>query len=349
MNRPHWLISAAAFVIILAGVQAAASLLTPFLLSVFIAIIGWPVLDWLHRRGWPWGVAITVVVLGLLVIMMLMGVFVGKSIDSFIENLPSYQNRLRENTAGLFAHLQRYGFNTSYDVIEQYTDPGKIMQFAGKMLTALGGAFTNTALILFYVAFIFLEAVILPDKLKMAFGDSRFAARFEDFFVKLRRYLNLKTLISLATGVAVALWLVIVGVDYPVLWGVVAFVLNFIPNIGSFIAAVPAILLALVQLGLGPAFYTALGYLVINTIIGGIIDPRVVGSGLGLSTLVVFLSLMFWGWILGPVGMFLSVPMTIIVKMFLESHPETRWIAVLLGSGKEISAIAMENGVKNNS
>lgn len=333
----RWLITLAALIVVIAGLRAAAELLIPFLLSVFIAIIGWPLVGWLHRHRVPAWLSILIAVIGLLVLMSLVGIFVGKSIDNFLGNLPYYQSRLQANTAGLLAWLSELGVEVSRDRFGEFFNAGRLMQLAGTMLTALTGAFTNTALILFYVTFMFLEAFILPNKLQGIFGDSSMAVRFEVFFANLRRYLHLKTLISLATGVAVAFWLAILGVDYPILWGAVAFVLNFIPNIGSFIAAVPAILLAFVQLGLGSAIYTALGYLVINTVIGGIIDPRVVGVGLGLSTLVVFLSLIFWGWILGPVGMFLSVPITVILKMFVEDNPDTRWIAVLLGTG-EIAA-----------
>ena len=139
-------------------------------------------------------------------------------------------------------------------------------------------------------------------------------------------------MISLATGVLVAAWLRIVGVDYALLWGLLAFLLNYIPSIGSFIAAVPAVMLAFLQLGPGDGIVTAIGYLVINTVIGNFIEPRVMGEGMGLSTLVVFLSLIFWGWVLGPVGMLLSVPLTMIMKIALEASDETRWIAVLLGS-----------------
>ena len=147
-----------------------------------------------------------------------------------------------------------------------------------------------------------------------------------------RRYLALKTLISLTTGVLVALWLRIIGVDYALLWGLLAFLLNYIPSIGSFIAAIPAVMLAFLQLGPGDGTLTLIGYLVINTAIGNFIEPRVMGEGMGLSTLVVFLSLIFWGWVLGPVGMLLSVPLTMILKIVLEANDDTRWMAVLLGS-----------------
>jgi predicted PurR-regulated permease PerM len=153
------------------------------------------------------------------------------------------------------------------------------------------------------------------------------------------RYLVIQTLVSATGGLVIGLWLLILGVQYPVLWGTLVFLLNFVPNIGSIIAAVPVILLALVQLGMGPALLTALGFIVVFMVLGNLIQPKLMGKGLSLSTLVVFLSMVFWGWIMGPVGMILSVPMTSLVKIFLESHEDTRGLAVMLGSGKEIAKI----------
>ena len=154
----------------------------------------------------------------------------------------------------------------------------------------------------------------------------------------MRRYLAIKSLMSLGTGAAVWLWLTILGVDYPVLWGLLAFLLNYVPNIGSIIAAVPAVLLALVQLGPAEAAWAAAGYLAVNVLFGNVLEPRFMGRGVGLSALVVFLSLVFWGWVLGPVGMFLSVPLTITAKIALAASDETRWAAVLLGTGGEAAA-----------
>jgi predicted PurR-regulated permease PerM len=141
---------------------------------------------------------------------------------------------------------------------------------------------------------------------------------------------------SLATGIAVFILLVVVGVNYAVLWGLLAFFLNYVPNIGSIIAAIPAVLLALIQLGFVESVIVAAGFVIINLLVGNVIEPRFMGRGLGLSTLVVFLSLIFWGWVLGPVGMLLSVPLTMTAKIALDSREETRWIATLLGP--EISA-----------
>jgi predicted PurR-regulated permease PerM len=155
---------------------------------------------------------------------------------------------------------------------------------------------------------------------------------FSQVFVeKLREYMSMKTIISMMTGVIIALAMWLIGLDYPMLWGVLAFMLNFVPNIGSIIAAVPAVMLALVQLGGTSALLVTAVYVAVNILIGSVIEPRYMGKGLGLSTLVVFVSLVFWGWVLGPVGMLLSVPLTITVKLALDCKPETQWLGHLLG------------------
>jgi predicted PurR-regulated permease PerM len=141
----------------------------------------------------------------------------------------------------------------------------------------------------------------------------------------------IKTLISLATGVLIGIWLFILGVDFPILWGFLAFLLNYVPNVGSTIAAIPAVLLAFIQLGLGRAVMATAGYMAVNFILDNVIETRLMGQRLGLSTLVVFLSLIFWGSLLGPVGMVLCIPLTMTLKFACENNRDTRWIAVLIG------------------
>ena len=133
------------------------------------------------------------------------------------------------------------------------------------------------------------------------------------------------------TGLVIFIWLWVLGVDYAILWGLLSFLLNFIPTVGSFIAAVPAVLLALVQLGILHAGLTLSGFVLVNLVMGNVIEPRWMGRGLNLSPLVVFVSLVLWGWVLGPVGMLLSIPLTIMVKIALENQPESRWISIMLG------------------
>jgi predicted PurR-regulated permease PerM len=188
------------------------------------------------------------------------------------------------------------------------------------------------------VIFILFEAVELPKKLSLAFSDaSQSLGRFESFIKSVNRYLVIKTLVSILTGVLITCWMWVLGVDFPILWGVCAFLLNFVPNIGSIIAAVPAVLLAFVQLGGLSAGLTGMGFLVVNLIVGNVIEPRYMGKGLGLSTLVVFLSLLLWGWVFGPVGMLLSIPLTIIMKLAFEANPKMHWLAVMIDSESDNS------------
>ena len=208
-----------------------------------------------------------------------------------------------------------------------------MMGWVGSALAGIGALLTNLFLVVFIVIFILLESAGFSNKVHVALPNAEKSLRDAQGFMKqVNQYLMIKTTISFITGVLVTLWLWWLDVDFPVLWGLIAMLMNYIPNVGSLIAAVPAVMLALVQLGVGDAVLVILGYVVINVIMGNLIEPRFMGRGLGLSPLVVFLSLILWGWLFGPVGMFLSIPLTMIVKIALEQHPTTRWIAILLGN-----------------
>jgi predicted PurR-regulated permease PerM len=214
---------------------------------------------------------------------------------------------------------------------------------AGGIFAALSSALANAFLLLLTVVFILLEMADLPRKLRLVLKNpERSLSTIEKFSQHAKRYMVIKTLLSAATGVLIWLLLLILGVDYPVLWGTLSFLLNYVPNIGAILAALPVALLALVQLGVGSALLTVLGFIVVHIVVGNIIEPKLMGRVLSLSTLVVFLSLVFWGWVLGPIGMILSVPMTSLVKIALESYEETRGLAFMLGSGSEIERMGLK-------
>ena len=207
------------------------------------------------------------------------------------------------------------------------------MGLAAKMLSGLGGVMANLFLIIITVIFMLFEASSLSHKLHLALDDPQARLKqIDQFLASVNNYLAIKTLVSIATGVIVSIMLWAFGLDFFLLWGVLAFLLNYIPNIGSIIAAVPAMSLAVLQLGPAAAGFIGLGYLTINTVMGNVVEPRYLGRGLGLSTLVVFISLIFWGWLLGTVGMLLSVPLTMVIKIALENSAEGHWFAVLLSS-----------------
>lgn len=326
----------AAFVVVVAGMRTAEPILTPFLLAIFIATLAGPPMFALQRRGIPGAAAMAMVLTGLVIGGLLLMVLLGSSVTDFVDRLPDYQQRLREYLDGISNLLAGMGVQVSRELLVQYMDPGKVMGVFASTLTGLGGALTNGVLIFFTVVFLLMEASGFPVKLKQALTDPDSSyPHFVHFADSLQNYLIIKAWISAVTALMVAVPLALLGLDYPLLWGVLMFLLNYIPNIGPIIAAVPAVLLALVQLGPVQAAMVAAIYLAANTLMGNIIEPRYMGRGVGISPLVVFLSLVFWGWVLGPVGMLLSVPLTMAVKIAMDSADETRWLAVLLGPNEK--------------
>ena len=332
------MLGTAAFVVIIAGMRAAEPLLVPFLLAAFIAIIAAPPMFWLQRHKIPTAVAILLVITAIVGITLILATFIGSSVNDFSSALPEYQNQIKTKTAGLIDWLNSFGLSISKKEILASFDPSQAMQLASSIFKGLGGVLSNVFLILLTVIFILAEATSFPRKLKTILGEDNSLDSFQTFLDNMQTYIGIKTLTSLATGIIVSLFLAIIGVDYWLLWGLLAFLLNFVPTIGSIIAAVPAVLLALIELGFTAAVFTATIYIVTNVVIGNFVEPRFMGKGLGLSTLIVFLSLLFWGWVLGPVGMLLSVPLTMTAKIALDSREDTRWLATLLGPEQVIDS-----------
>ncbi|WP_370978088.1 AI-2E family transporter [Agaribacterium sp. ZY112] len=329
----RFLVVLAAFVVVVAGMKAAESLLVPFLLSLFIAIISSPPLLWLRSKGLPTWLALLTIVSSLIILSFLVGAIIGSSIAEFREDLPSYQEKLQVLTADIFTRLDSFGLAVDFEQIRAGFKPSKALAMAGNTLASFGNMMTNFFLILLTVVFILAEEVSFSEKLQFNEKTKHSLQALRQFTASVNRYVAIKTMVSLLTGLLILVWLWILGLDYFVLWGLFAFMLNFIPTFGSVLAAIPAVLLALIQLGGGDALLVAAGFLAVNFIVGNILEPRIMGKGLDLSALIVFLSLVFWGWVLGPVGMLLSIPLTITVKIALESFSDTRWIGVMMGSG----------------
>ena len=344
-NRPQatFLVHFAAFVIVIAGIKAAQEIVLLILVSVIAAVALAPPVFFLKEKGWPFPAALSVVMAAVVGLMAVSAGLVGASMNDFGKQLPIYQRRVRQVTVELSEWLGSFGLDLpvldQLENLEGLVDPGEAMSLAASLFAGLGGVLANGFLILIMVVFLLLEASSFEAKLEAAFGDrGRAIRRFREMGKSVNQYLAIKTWISLLTGVLAALICWIAGVDFALLWGVLAFLLNYIPNIGSILAAVPPVMLAIVQTGVIEAMLVAVGYVLLNNILGNMIEPRVMGKGLGLSTFVVVLSLLFWGWVLGPVGMLLSVPLTMAVKIAMQDNLTTNWAAVLLGSGAEAEA-----------
>ena len=326
------IVSFAAFVVVIAGMKASTEILVPFLLAVFISVLCTPIMVWLKVRRVPSVVAVLLVVVMFFLLAATFGTVIGASLSAFYQDLPEYEQKLQLQSQASVQWLQSLGFEIDQTLLSDYIDPGAAMKMVARIFSGLGGVLTNTFLILFSVVFILVEASEFPDKVRRALGDQTTALQnFQRFSDSVQRYLLIKTLVSIGTSIFAGIALMFIGVDYAILWGLIAFLLNYIPNIGSILAAVPPMLIAMIQLGPMSSLLVAGVYLTINTLFGNMIEPKFMGRSLGLSTLVVFVSLVFWGWVFGPVGMLLSIPLTMVVKIALEGSKQHRWMSILLG------------------
>ncbi len=335
------LVILACLIIITAGLKASASLITPLMVSLFLAVLCLPPLEKLKRAGVPESIAIAVVVIGATVLVLAITAIIGRSLAGFQSKLPEYRIALDGHVSGFFGWLQAKGVDANTEVLTSQVSSSAILELVTSLAAELLAALSQMLVVLLTMVFMLLEAGTFPGKLRRAMGSPD--ADLHDWNAamhQVQKYVAVKAMVSLVTAGLATILTAALGVDFPLLWGLIAFLFNFIPNIGSVIAAIPPVLLALVQYGLSSAIMVSIGYLAINMVMGNIVEPKVMGKQLGLSTLVVFLSLIFWNWVWGPVGMVLSVPLTVIVKIILELTNEFRGIAIMLGPSDEPNAKA---------
>tara|TARA_Y100000768_G_scaffold344400_1_gene290635 strand:- start:855 stop:1907 length:1053 start_codon:yes stop_codon:yes gene_type:complete len=333
------LFNLAAIVVVVAGMRASSEILIPFLLAVFISVIANPLVAKLRSRGIPILGAILIVIFGIVAIGIGVASLLGTSLNDFSDNLPLYKEMVNNTATNFFTFFEERGLKISGVAIIERFDPGAAMSLTSSILSGLGGALSSGLLILLMVVFMLLEATIFKYKMRHIFGSqSDGASQVDSFSDTVNRYMLIKTGTSLATGIIATIWLMILGVDYPLLWGFLTFLFNYVPTVGSIIAAVPPALLALITISPVTALLSAIGYFVINISIGSILEPKILGQGLGLSTLVVFISLLFWGWVFGPIGMVLSVPLTMTIKIALSNSESGKWLSTLMDAPMTLSS-----------
>jgi predicted PurR-regulated permease PerM len=329
-------IKLAALIIIIAGVIYAKSIIVPFILALFISIICAQPITWLEKKKIPKWLALIIVISGLILLFSGFSIFIGGTLASFSSNVSEYKSTLKTIIISFIQCLNEQGLNIPQDQVSNLVQPEKILEFTASALNGLFKMIGSTFLIFLIIFFILTELRSFPIKAKAIMSVSNKPnTYFSTIIQNIRHYLWIKTLFCLLTGILIYVALLIIGVHYPLLWALIAFLMSYVPHIGSIIAAIPAVLFALVQLGLGSALWTLGSFMLINNVLGNFVEPRIMGKGLGLSSLVVFLSLLIWGFILGPVGMFLSVPITMAIKIIMEHNENTQWIAILLGTSAE--------------
>lgn len=331
------LVTLASIVIILTGIKLAQSIVVPFLLAIFIAFISTPMVIWFEKNlKFPKVVSFLI---SLVIVIGVLGIITNiiiNSFDGFVNYLPLMKKRLASIADDFILWVNSYGLHINFENLPKEFDPTNIISGMGAILKSTSVIVSKSFLIFLMVTFMLFEASGLNHKLEIiSRKNPQNINAVSEFTKNLNRYLVIKSLASLATGVIIATALTFMDVKYAFLWGVIACLLNFIPTIGSIVASIPAILISLVEYDLLSAFWVMVVFIVTNIAIGNFIEPRFLGKGLGLSALVVLLSLIFWGWILGIAGMFLAVPLTMSLKIALELNPDTKWVALALSNSNK--------------
>lgn len=331
------LLTLASLVVVLAGARYAASILVPFLLAMFIAIILSSPIALLRGKGLPEWLSISLVCAMALAVLALVFVLLGASINGFILELPGYQAQLASLLDGWVDWLVGHGVEVDGKDISSTFDPAAAVGYLGSFLSGLGDTLSHFFLIMFTVVFILGDASGFREKMITGLpgASAQYLDGLRELGMSMNSYITTKTLISLLTGIMVTIGTWLLGLEFVLLWGFLAFLLNFVPNIGSIIAAIPPVTLSLLE---GDPVLTAMIvglYLLVNTLIGNVVEPKVMGRRMGLSTLAVFLSLIFWGWLFGPVGMLLSVPLTMVIRFVASAQPGSAWFAVLLSAAPQ--------------
>lgn len=326
------LLSAASAVAVLAGMRVAAPIIGPVVVALIITIAWSPGSTWLRRKGWHPSVAALMGILLGVVGMALFVALVWSSLIQLQDKLPGYQPRVEALQKTITEKLSDLPIDSSRLFSGEMLRPSSIVGYAVKFVRSLTSAVGNLFFLVLLMAFMMLEAVRYPQKLRdaLAKSSSSGVGQFNLFSKSIRDYVVINSIFGLVAATINTALLLMLGIDYAILWGVLSFLLSFVPNIGFALALVPPALLGLVEFGFARAAIVVVGYTVINFLVDNVFKPRFVGETLDLSALVVVLSLLFWGWLLGPIGALIAIPLSIAAKFLFEGYEESRWLAHLM-------------------
>ena len=344
--------------VIIAGtvLKLAASVVLPIVIAFLLAFAMYPLIIWLEKFKMPRSLSILLVVLIIGIGFFVLGIALYNSAGSIVSSFPRYEHRLTEIYIWI-ANLLELPNDESLSFWEnlwgQLGIRSWVLSFTLSSFNFLISFISNAVMVIFFTLFILLEASFFKEKLEAAFeGRSKQIDKMgKDLMSQVTRYLTAKFLISLATGTLIAFGLWLIKVEFAIIWGIIAFVFNFIPTFGSIVAGVATSVFALAQFWPDPVpvILTVVLILGVNMIIGNIIDPKVIGDHVGLSAIVVLVSLTIWGYIWGFAGMILSVPMTVIIKIICENIPIMEPVSILLGSRRAVKAKSFEGDEEEES
>lgn len=326
------LASLAYIVIIVAGLKMSSYIVTILLMTFFVFLIFFPLVNKMRSLGLPDFVTTIIVSFIIFLTLFTVGGFLVNSAQSFTENLSLYQQKYNELIPQLVGYLNDFGIEVDVNRFVDILNPISLIQHAVGFLKGMGNIMTSGFVTILIIIFLFLESSLMIQKMFFFFNSKEAQEHILLFAENINRYFYIKTLTSLLTGFSIYMMLSYFDLKYALLFGFLAFILNFIPSIGSIIAAVPAVAIAVLQLSFIDTVFIILGYLLINNLISNVLEPKVLSKGVGISMFFVVLSMIVWGWILGPIGMFLAVPLTITLKMASSYSKKYKWVSVLLSN-----------------
>ncbi len=335
-----------------AVMKLASSVMLPLVIAGILAVTLSPLINFLHiKLHLPRNLAVIIVIFVVFGVVFLIVLFIQSSIGSFINQYSKYSERFMTLNESLVNFIEdKVGI--SYDFFGQIEWSGTLLKYLGSFSSSLVSFASSGLVIMIFLIFMLLENPFAPQKLILAFeanNGKRISSILNRITLQVVKYLNLKFFISIGTGLLVWFSLMVIGLDFAPMWGVFAFLLNFIPSVGSLILMVITILMGFIQFYPEPGRIAAviISMVGIQTIIGNFIDPRLQASRLDISPIVILFSLVFWGWIWGIVGMFLAVPLTVIIQIICQNIPFLYPVSILIGSGRKLEHLEDEQLSKN--
>ena len=341
INLKNYFFYFASFVVIIAGVKMASQVVVILFLAIFISSIFSTLLKVLQKKHIPRLFSYFIILLIVSGIGVMLAYVINISLNDFLTNLPTYEEKLKNTILNLLHFAQDSGIQIDKAKIMGALNFSSFFGFTTNIIGSIGTFLSKFLLVVIGVAFILAESKSFQTKLKVIFrNNAKKLEHFNLFSFNIQKYFVVKSFTSFLTGFIITIVLTLFGVDYPVLWGVIAMLFNFVPVVGSIIASIPAVLLTFMNLDINTTIWVIVLYVIINISISNILEPKLMGKELGLSPLVIFFSLIFWGYILGIVGMFLAVPITMTLKIAFDSNTSTHWLGILMSdlSRKKLKA-----------
>jgi len=322
-------------VIVITALKISSNIILPFMMAIFLFVIFLPIMNKLNSYKLPNSLTSLIIFSIIVIVLYLFGSFLISSSHEIGQNIPLYQEQFHKLSPKIVEFFDKFNIQIDKENLLSMIEPAKILSYSTNIFKSMGSVAVNLFLTLALILFLLLESKTIFEKILYLAKTKNQQHKLESFFTSVNRYFVIKTFTSFLTALIVYMMLKYFDLQYALLFSVLAFVLNYIPSIGSIIAAFPPLFIAILQLSMMDTIMLSIGYFIINVFIGSFLDPKLMGQGLGLSTLVVFVSMVFWGWIFGPIGMLLAVPLTIVIKIASDKSDNYHWLSVMLSDKVE--------------